>query len=81
MTSQDVTDIVQSIVVPTLKAGGDAKNVLILLDNICVGVFLMCVKSGGDREVLDVHQKNVLEMLTAAREDMKLRLAPAQGNA
>jgi hypothetical protein len=45
--------IVKQIVRPTLEAGGEFTDVLVLLESVVVGVVLMAVKLGGDEIVLD----------------------------
>ncbi len=46
-------DIVKQIVKPTLEAGGEFTDVLVLLESVVVGVVMMAVKLGGDEIVLD----------------------------
>jgi hypothetical protein len=50
---RDVGKIVEQIVMPTLKAGGQMTNVLVLLESVVLGVCLFIVKLGGDEIVLD----------------------------
>lgn len=51
--NQQAGDIVKAIVKPTLEAGGEFTDVLVLLESVVLGVMLMAVKLGGDEIVLD----------------------------
>jgi hypothetical protein len=51
--NQTAGEIVQQIVKPTLDAGGEFTDVLVLLESVIVGVVLVAVKLGGDEIVLD----------------------------
>lgn len=51
--NRDAGDIVKDIVRPTLEAGGQMTEVLVLLESVVVGVVLMAVKLGGEEIVLD----------------------------
>lgn len=46
-------EIVKQIVRPTLEAGGQMTDVLVLLESVVLGVILVAVKLGGDEIVLD----------------------------
>lgn len=59
--------IVASIVKPPLEAGGEFKDVLIVLESVIVGVMLAGVKLGGDTKVLDLVIERVRERLAKAR--------------
>ncbi len=48
-----VGEIVKSIVVPPLTAGGDYKDVMVVLESVIAGVVLGMFKLGGDNIVLD----------------------------
>jgi hypothetical protein len=48
-----VGEIVKSIVVPPLTAGGDYKDVMVVLESVIAGVVLGMFKLGGDDIVLD----------------------------
>lgn len=48
-----VGEIVKSIVVPPLTAGGDYKDVMVILESVIAGVVLGMFKLGGDNIVLD----------------------------
>lgn len=46
-------EIVKMIVMPPLEAGGDFKDVMVLLESVIAGVVLGMFKLGGDNIVLD----------------------------
>ncbi len=68
-------EIVKSIVVPPLEAGGSTTDVLILLESVITGVYAACVKLGGDPPVWNVMSKVVEERLT----EMRLTDLPTKG--
>lgn len=51
--NQVAGDIVRQIVKPTLEAGGEMTDVLVLLESVVLGVMFVAVKLGGDEVVLD----------------------------
>lgn len=62
-------DIVKMIVMPPLEAGGDFKDVMVLLESVIAGVVLGMFKLGGDNIVLDT----VLEGVKARVEEIMAR--------
>lgn len=60
-------DIVRQIVKPTLAAGGDMVDVMVLLESVVAGVMMMAVKLGGDDKVLPKLVEGVEERLAEAR--------------
>jgi hypothetical protein len=60
-------DIVKQIVKPTLDAGGQFTDVLVLLESVILGVVLMAVKLGGDEIVLDEVMAAVKKRLAEQR--------------
>lgn len=59
--------IVAAIVKPTLEAGGQFTDVLVLCESVIVGVILMAVKFGGDELVLDTLVAAVKKRLAEQR--------------
>jgi hypothetical protein len=51
--NRDAGSIVKQIVKPTLDAGGQMTDALVLLESIVVGVALVAIKLGGDEIVID----------------------------
>jgi hypothetical protein len=51
--NRDVGEIVRAIIKPTLDAGGEFTDVLVMLESVILGVMLFAVKTGGDELVLD----------------------------
>jgi hypothetical protein len=74
--NRDAGRIVAEIVCPTLDAGGDTKDVLILLESVVTGVLSVVVKIGGDNEVLDVFIAGVRQRMA----EIRLGNATASGN-
>lgn len=63
-------EIVKQIVRPTIEAGGQMTDVLVLLESVVVGVALVAIKLGGDEIVLD-------QVLAGARKRLaEQRLGP-----
>lgn len=60
-------ELVKQIVKPTLAAGGDMADVLVLLESIVAGVLTIAVMTGGDEQVLDVFQANVRQRMAEIR--------------
>jgi hypothetical protein len=59
--------IVASIVRPTINAGGDMADVMVLLETVVTGVLTVAVRLGGDRPTLDVFLDGVRNRMTAIR--------------
>lgn len=59
--------IVAQIVKPPLEAGGQMTDVLVLLESVVLGVFLVAVKLGGDEKVLDTLIEGVKARLAEQR--------------
>ena len=51
--NRNAAAIVQQIIKPTLDAGGEMTDVLVLLESVILGVMFVSVKLGGDEIVLD----------------------------
>ncbi len=60
-------DIVRQIVKPTLDAGGQMTDMLVLLESVVTGVMLIAVKLGGDDKVLPKLVEGVEQRLADAR--------------
>lgn len=65
--NRDVGGIVKAIIKPTLEAGGEMTDVLVILESVIVGVLLFAVKIGGDEKVLDKLMEGVKERLAEQR--------------
>jgi hypothetical protein len=65
--NRDVGSIVRSIIKPTLDAGGEITDILVMLESVIVGVMLFAVKPGGDQPVLDNVVEGVLGRLAEQR--------------
>lgn len=65
--NRDAGDIVKDIVRPTLEAGGQMTEVLVLLESVVVGVVMVAVKLGGDEIVLDKLVEGVKKRLAEER--------------
>lgn len=76
-----VGEIVRSIVVPPLEAGGDYKSVLIVLESVVAGVLLAMVKLGGDNIVLDVLMEGVKARVEEIMARRRLGPLPPAGTA
>jgi hypothetical protein len=59
--------IVAQIVRPTLDAGGQMTDVLVLLESVVTGVMLVAVKLGGDEIVLDTLIEGVRKRMAETR--------------
>lgn len=70
-------EIVRQIVRPTIEAGGDIKDVLVLLESIVAGVLLFAVKTGADNRVLDTF----IEGVRLRMAEIRLRDEPTKGSA
>ena len=75
--NRDAGDIVSRIVKPTIAAGGDMKDVLVLLESVVTGVLTVAVKFGGDNAVLDTFIEGVRERMA----DIRLTSIPPVGSA
>ena len=64
--------IADSIIRPTLEAGGNFLSILVLLESVIAGVLLFGVKDGGDRPVLDMLFKHVLKRLRSIRKKRQI---------
>jgi len=60
-------EIVASIVLPPIEAGGDFKDVLVVLESVIMGVMLVTARIGGDEVVLDAVVARVKERLAEKR--------------
>lgn len=69
--------IVASIVKPTLEAGGEMTDVLVLLESVVCGVALLAIKLGGDEKVADT----LLEGVKKRMADIRLRDIETKGSA
>lgn len=72
MTPSDVHNatapgLVRQIVQPTLVAGGEFSDVMVLLESVIVGVMLVAVKLGGDDKVLVKLVDGVTQRMAEAR--------------
>ncbi len=65
--NRDAGRIVREIVAPTMEAGGDMKDVLVLLESVVTGVLTITVKLGGDNTVLDVFVEGVRARMAQIR--------------
>ena len=65
--NQIAGQIVASIVKPPIEAGGDYKDVLIVLESVIMGVMLVTARLGGDEIVLDTVVERVKERLAEKR--------------
>lgn len=59
--------IVSAIVHPPLGAGGEVKDVLVLLESVILGVYSVCVKLGGDVPVWSAMSERIEERLAEMR--------------
>lgn len=73
----DAGVIVASIVRPTLEAGGEMSDVLVLLESVIVGVVMMAVKLGGVEIVLN----KVIEGARARLAEQRLGSIAPKGKA
>ncbi len=69
-----VVEIIKLIVEPTIKSGGRAADVLVLLESVITGVIFYLVKIGGDEIVVDRLMAGVKQRLAEKRAS-KERLA------
>lgn len=60
-------EIVKQIVKPTIDAGGQMTDVLVLLESVVTGVMLVAVKLGGDEIVLDTFIDGVRKRMAETR--------------
>jgi len=65
--NRDAGRIVAEIVKPTLDAGGQMTDVLVLLESVVTGVLSVAVKLGGDNAVLDVFIAGVRQRMAELR--------------
>jgi len=70
-------EIVASIVRPPLTTGGTTADVMVLLESVVLGVFLACVRLGGDEAVLD----SMVEAVKARAAQQRLGNLPTGGTA
>lgn len=76
--NRDAGRIVAEIVRPTLDAGGEITDVLVLLESIVTGVLTVAVKLGGDNEVLDIFIAGVRQRMAEIRlGDVELPRTPS----
>lgn len=59
--------IVADIVRPTINAGGEISDVLVLLESVVTGVLTVAVKLGGDNAVLDIFAEGVRDRMAKIR--------------
>ena len=64
---RDAGRIVAEIVRPTILAGGDIADVLVLLESVVTGVLTVSVKFGGDNDVLDIFIAGVRDRMAKIR--------------
>jgi hypothetical protein len=55
------------IVSNTLRAGGDARDVLVITESLLLGVIMTSVKLGGDLKILDTMVEGVKKRLAEKR--------------
>jgi hypothetical protein len=60
-------ELVTKIVMETVNAGGNYRDVMVLTESVLMGVVLTCVRLGGDEKVLDVMVEGVKARLAEAR--------------
>jgi len=65
--NRDAGRIVTEIVKPTLDAGGEMTDVLVLLESVVTGVLSIAVKLGGDNDVLDIFIAGVRQRMAEIR--------------
>lgn len=65
--NQAAGEIVKQIVKPTLEAGGEFTDVLVLLESVILGVMCVAVKLGGDEIVLDQVMAGVKQRMAELR--------------
>lgn len=65
--NETVGEIVASIVLPTIKAGGGAASILVVLESVIVGVMIVVAKPGRDEIVLARLFDGVKERLAKLR--------------
>ena len=69
--------IINSIVKPPLKSGGDISDVLVLLESVVTGVLMAVVKPGRDGPVLDHFTEGVRGRIA----EIRLKDTPPAGQA
>lgn len=74
-------EIVKSIVLPPLAAGGDFKDVMVLLESVIAGVVLGMFKLGGDNIVLDTVLAGVKARVEEVMARERLGPLPTKGSA
>lgn len=74
-------DIVKMIVMPPLEAGGDFKDVMVLLESVIAGVVLVMFKLGGDNIVLDTVLAGVKARVEEIMARERLGPLPTKGSA
>jgi hypothetical protein len=55
------------IVSDTLRAGGDATDILVMMESLLLGVIMTSVKLGGDEKILDTMVEGVKKRLAEKR--------------
>ena len=68
-------EIVTSIILPVMQAGGALPNVMVLTESVLVGVALACIKLGGDDKVLGLMFERAQQRLA------EIRLQDTKGHA
>lgn len=74
-------EIVKSIVMPPLQAGGDFKDVMVLLETVIAGVVLGMFKLGGDNIVLETVLAGVKARVEEIMARERLGPLPTKGSA
>ena len=74
-------ELLPRIIKPTFQAGGDGRDVLVLLESLVTGVFLSLIKPGGEEEALAILSKHVLERYRASVAQAQLRFTKPAGSA
>lgn len=57
--------IVRQLVFPTLQAGGDISDVMVLTESCVLGVVLFCEKLGADKTSIDIMLESLVDEVRA----------------
>lgn len=73
MTPQEIHNkdaglLIRAIVKPTLDAGGEFTDVLVLLESVVTGVLLFGIKTGGDECAINLLFEGVQKRLAELRQ-------------
>lgn len=78
-------EIVRRIVADTEAAGGDFRDVMVLLESVAAGVIMVLVREEGDDPTVDLLaeglKKRIKDLRERRRADAALAATPPQGNA